>query len=144
MDLFFKNYKCYIVFNQACVKIMKCCTIRKEHLNSLYSFYQDFFSLDQFLLMILFHIILILKITFMKKNVHIFHSKAKCWESMSSGNQFSRWISIILSLNIFIVHLWVLTYMPVYRLHIFKAKHLLQTFWHKILLGATVGNTCIC
>ena len=46
MDLFLKNYKCYIVFNQACVKIMKCCTIRKEHLNSLYSFYQDFFSLD--------------------------------------------------------------------------------------------------
>ena len=77
MDLFLKNYKCYIVFNQACVKIMKCCTIRKEHLNSLYSFYQDFFSLDQFLLMILFHIILILKITFMKKKCTYFSLKSQ-------------------------------------------------------------------
>ena len=55
MDLFLKNYKCYIVLNQACGKIMKCCTIRKEHLNSFYSFYQDFFLRSIFTHVIVSH-----------------------------------------------------------------------------------------
>ena len=67
---------------------------------------------------------------------------------MSSGNQFSSWISIILSLDFFIVHRWVLTYMPVYRLHIFKQnisfKHFDTKFYLALLLVTHVYvNSCV-